>query len=146
MLPQINHVATDRNDSQLKLDFVCCKIFHLRMATRLGNHLLDHVKKMTTIACFIYKPKLHQIVCLCLLIYQILMSFFLKKTNPESTDSDTTAIPTSRKLQFLVVTQSTPAFFISFCMTANLFLSLSNAKILLQEKEKKKHLSVRLSD
>lgn len=34
-----------RNDSQLQLDFVCFKIFHLRMATRLGNYLLDHVKK-----------------------------------------------------------------------------------------------------
>ena len=44
MLPQINHVGTD-NDSRLKLDFVCCKIFHLRMAPRLGNYLLDHVKK-----------------------------------------------------------------------------------------------------
>lgn len=137
MLPQMNHVAKD-NNSQLKLDFVCCKIFHLRMATRLGNYLLDHVKKMTTIACFIYQPKLHQIVCLFLLINHVLMSFFFKKkTNPGSTDRDTTAIPTSRKLQFLVVTQSTPAFFISFCITANLFLSLSNAKILLQEKGKK---------
>ena len=71
MLPQINHVATDRNDSQLKHDFVCCKIFHLRMATRLENYQKNYNCLFRN-----YQPKLHQIVCLCLLIYQVLMSFF----------------------------------------------------------------------
>ena len=44
---------------------------------------------------------------------------------------------TSRKLQFVIVTHSTPAFFIRVCITANLFLSLSNAYIFLTSKQKK---------
>ena len=39
---------------------------------------------------------------------------------------------TSKKLQFVVVTQSTPAVLISLCITVSLFLSVSNANILLQ--------------
>ena len=57
---------------------------------------------------------------------------------------DFSVIPTSKKLQFDVVTQQAPAVFISLCITASLFLSVSNENILLfktkKEKEYVKHI------
>ena len=60
--------------------------------------------------------------------------FYLPSTE-SSLDRETSAnlTPTSRKLQFVVVTQSTPAVFISFSITDSLFLSVSNPNIFLQE-------------
>ena len=49
---------------------------------------------------------------------------------------DFSVIPTSKKLQFDVVTQLAPAIFISLCITASLFLSVSNENILLSKTKK----------
>ena len=51
---------------------------------------------------------------------------------------DFSVIPTSKKLQFDVVTQLAPAIFISLCITASLFLSVSNENILLSKTKKRK--------
>ena len=51
---------------------------------------------------------------------------------------DFSVIPTSKKLQFDVVTQLAPAIFISLCITASLFLSVSNENILLSKTKKGK--------
>ena len=51
---------------------------------------------------------------------------------------DFSVIPTSKKLQFDVVTQLAPASFISLCITASLFLSVSNENILLSKTKKRK--------
>ena len=50
---------------------------------------------------------------------------------------DFSVIPTSKKLQFDVVMQLAPASFISLCITASLFLSVSNENILLSKTKKK---------
>ena len=51
---------------------------------------------------------------------------------------DFSVIPTSKKLQFDVVMQLAPASFISLCITASLFLSVSNENILLSKTKKRK--------
>ena len=51
---------------------------------------------------------------------------------------DFSVIPTSKKLQFDVVTQLAPAIFISLCITASLFLSVSNENIFLSKTKKKR--------
>lgn len=51
---------------------------------------------------------------------------------------DFSVIPTSKKLQFDAVTQLAPAFFTSLCITASLFLSVSNENIFLSKTKKGK--------
>ena len=51
---------------------------------------------------------------------------------------DFSVILTSKKLQFDVVTQVAPAVFISLCITASLFLSVSNENIFLSKTKKGK--------
>ena len=51
---------------------------------------------------------------------------------------DFSVILTSKKLQFDVVTQLAPAVFISLCITASLFLSVSNENIFLSKTKKGK--------
>ena len=137
----MNHVAKD-NNSQLKLDFVCCKIFHLRMATRLGNYLLDHVKKMTTIACFIYQPKLHQIVCLFLLINHVLMSFFFKKklTPGQLTETPPLYQPPGN-YSFLLLHSPPRLFSSAFALLRTSFCHCQTQRFCYRKKEKKASVS-----